>query len=583
MTKKHFILGLCLVSKILAPSFVWSQERVQPLPDSPTLPAPRPSNNLPSNNLPGGNPRLDGNPRTDGPRVDGPRFDGPRIDGLPVPRLPDFRMDADPKFDRLPLGKAVLTLDDILVSIDRHYPLIRAVEQERVMAQGKLLSSEGVFDLGLKGFNDGNTGTYNNNQFNFGFDQFLGTNGATLTGGYRQSIGAFPIYYGNLLTGDGGEFRAGLNVPLLRDREIDRKRAQLKQAGLDRANAEPLVQVQRIDVSRAGSRAFWVWVAAAQRLIVAQDILDTAKKRIVQIQEMADAGKLPKIEVTDNMRIINDREARLISSGRFYQQAAISLSLYLRSPGGEPLLPHPSQVPVLPDPMEPPDARQRAGDLDLAYRQRPELKRLAINREKAIVDLSVAENMMMPGVNFVVSGAQNVGSGDPKLLNRSAYDAGLVVDVPLQRRDAKGRALTARAGITQTYAQEQFARDRILNEIADALSALERAHDLKIKALENLRLAEKMVKAETELFELGKSDLFRVNIRELQYVEARFILIDAVAESLRALADYLAALGTDPSCLAGENTSAPEAGPDGEVRPNPMGAMEKELPQPKER
>jgi len=494
-------------------------------------------------------------------------------------------MDVRPEVDRLPLGKAVLTLEDVLGSIDKHYPLIRAVEQERIIAQGKVISSDGAFDLGIKGFNDGNTGTYTNNQLNLGFDQFLGIGGATLTGGYRQSIGEFPIYYGNLLTGDGGEFRAGLNMPLLRDREIDRKRAAIQQANLDRANAEPLVQIQRIDVSRAGTRAYWLWVAAAQRLIVAKDILDTAKRRIVQIQELAASGKIPKIEITDNMRIINDREARLVGAGRIYQQVAIGLSLYLRDSTGNPLLPHPSQLPVMPDGVEPPDMAQRATDLEVAYRTRPELKRLAISRERIMVDLRMAENLMQPGVNLVVTGAQNVGQGDPKLLNRSIYDAAVIVDVPLQRRDAKGKALTARAGITQNYAQEQFARDRILNEIADALSALERAKELRIKAVENLKLADSMVKAETDLFEAGKSDLFRVNIRELQAVEARFILIDAVAESLRAQADYLAALGLDPSCPTPDGENLDRAVPDGEEPnlPNPRDLSDpnRRPPQPK--
>jgi outer membrane protein TolC len=334
--------------------------------------------------------------------------------------------------------------------------------------------------------------------------------------------------------------------PLLRDREIDRRRAGVQQATLDREAAEPNIQLQRIDAARAASRAYWLWVAAGQRYLIAHEVLEIAKRRDEQLGQRVRIGTLAPIEQTDNQRLIVDREARLVAATRAYQQTAILLSLYLRGPDGAPRLPKGDELPALTEPPPPPDLAQRKADLEAALAQRPELRRIDLLRQRAQVELRLAENQILPGLAAVVNGAQDVGAGK-KDLDRYTYEAALLLDVPLQRRDARGKATSARGVIAQLNAQEQLARDRVVTEVQDALSGLELAYDLRNRTRENLRLALAMERAEYTQFEIGKSDLFRVNIRELQRAEAQFLEIDALSEYYRAAADYLAALGIDPS------------------------------------
>jgi outer membrane protein TolC len=88
--------------------------------------------------------------------------------------------------------------------------------------------------------------------------------------------------------------------------------------------------------------------------------------------------------------------------------------------------------------------------------------------------------------------------------------------------------------------------------VVDALSALERAYAVREAARENLRLATEVEQGERRTFQEGKSDLFRVNIRELQRAEAQYREVDALSEFYRALADYNAALGNDLSLATRE-------------------------------
>ena len=52
-------------------------------------------------------------------------------------------------------------------------------------------------------------------------------NGLKFYAGYRNGQGDWPIYYQNFLTNSGGEYRAGLSFPLLRDRLTDKERTRL--------------------------------------------------------------------------------------------------------------------------------------------------------------------------------------------------------------------------------------------------------------------------------------------------------------------------------------------------------------------
>jgi hypothetical protein len=59
-------------------------------------------------------------------------------------------------------------------------------------------------------------------------------------------------WYQERVTDDGGEFKAGIQVPLAGNRAIDDRRAELWKAGLERQLAEPDIQAQLIDFVLVG-------------------------------------------------------------------------------------------------------------------------------------------------------------------------------------------------------------------------------------------------------------------------------------------------------------------------------------------
>ena len=214
-----------------------------------------------------------------------------------------------------------LALDEVLFSVERNYPLLRAIEQERSIAGGRLVSTMGAFDLNLNAGADGQGTTYDNFRSGVGVSQGLPVGGLGVFAGYRNGYGDFPTYNLGQKTADGGEFRAGVSIPLLRDRAIDRPRAAVQQARLDVALAEPVIERQRLDFQRAASRTYWNWVAAGQRLKVVESLVKLAVERDDQLKARVEAGPAANIERIDNQQNIALRNGVLVQAQRGFQVA----------------------------------------------------------------------------------------------------------------------------------------------------------------------------------------------------------------------------------------------------------------------
>ncbi len=444
-----------------------------------------------------------------------------------------------------------LTLDRVLNSVDAHFPLLLAMQQERVIADGQALTAEGQFDTTLRSRGFQQAGTFPNTRFDVGVEQPTAVNGINLFSGYRLGMGDFPVYYGDRQTADGGELRAGVTVPLLRDAAVDRRRATARQAAVTRSLAEPQVQRARIDYFLAAARSYWTWVAAAEQAVVAGDLLRLATARQEGLKEQFQRGAQQEFVVFDNEREVRAREGAVAAAERAYQAAALDLSQYLRDADGDPQVPPPEAAPTFRAERtdDVPDAAQLPALVETAGGRRPELLRLALQKERLAVDIKLAENQTLPGLNLTLAGAQDVGNGKrttgSSALDRSNLEAGVQFEVPLQRRDPQGRLLAARGQMAQLVFQEEFARNRIQIEIQDALSNLDRTRVRIEKATQERDLAEKVADLERTRFQKGQSDILQLNLREVAAATARLRVVESVAEYRRARAALRAALGLD--------------------------------------
>ncbi len=447
-----------------------------------------------------------------------------------------------------PIPETALTLSDVIQSVYESYPLLEVALCERDIAEGKELAAWGEFDTGLKAYSLADPmGFYQRYRNVVRLDQPL-PGGGDVFAGYKLGRGQFHPYAYEQETNRGGEFSAGIGVPLLKDRLIDKRRSGLSQAALARQAVEPAVQTQLLDFVRDASQAYWYWVATGKALQTHRHLLQLAQDRVEQIEQRVQSGDLERLARIDNQRLIASREAKVIDAQRKLQMASIKLSLFLRTPDGQPLLPDASLLPGSFPGHTPPDVEQLQQDIQAALATRPELVELDFLTRQMCVELAQAENLLLPKFDAVLEASQDVGSA--AFANRSkspfTFEAGFLGEVPLQRREARGKVAAARGKLAQLRAKREFVTNKIAAQVQDAVSALEAASGKIERTGKNLDLSRQALALGREAFNAGDIDLIVLNIYEQAVADAQISWLEAQAEFFAAEAEYRAALARDP-------------------------------------
>ena len=451
-----------------------------------------------------------------------------------------------------PVEVSPLVLDQVVQSIYASYPLLQVAFFGRNIAAGDLTSAEGAWDLKLKAdANNAPIGYYRTYRNGTGFEQPL-YSGGEVFGLYKIGQGNFEPWYGNRETNTGGEFSGGIRFPLAQNRTIDERRAALWKATYGVGAVEPFIQAQIIEFIRAGSYAYWDWVAAGLNLRVARELLDLAEERDDQIEGQVKAGARPESLLVDNRRLIVSRQIKLIDAQRKLETTAIKLSLFLRTPDGQPVIPIEQQLPSAFPQATAIATDTVSSEVAEALGRRPELMELNFQYRIAQVDLQQSQNLILPELDATLWSAKDVGGESTPSGNKTPYqaEAGLNFSVPLQRRKARGKVTAAEGKLAQIANKRKFVEDKIATEVQNVVVTIDAAYRSIDKAHESVRLNEQMQKYEIVKLEKGDSDLLLVNLREAATFDARVVEIEAIQRYFESQADFRAALALDITELA---------------------------------
>jgi outer membrane protein TolC len=442
-----------------------------------------------------------------------------------------------------------LSLEEVLRCVRERHPLLRAAEQERSIASADLLSAEGGFDPTIKARAVTTpVGPYTSDRVEALAEVPTSLWGTRVFAGYRVSRGDFAVYDGKLATGELGEARVGVQVPLWRDGPIDRRRAALRRAEIGIDAAKLGVGQQRIDTVRAAALRYWDWVAAGYRVSVARENLAIAVVRDSALEIRVSHGEIPAFERTENERVTHQRAAQVAGAERAFQSASIELSLFFRAADGTPIRPDASRLPTTFPAVAPLRAAPRLAE-EAALQRRPELRRVELMQHQAQLDRDLWNNQRKLGLDLVAAGAKDFGAVADARLAKPELELSLLVDVPLWTRNQDGRVQAAEATLARLAYQGRFARDRVIADVRDAASAVDMALERIAATRREVLASKQLVLMERQRFELGEGTLLIVNLREQALVEANLREIDALADYFKALANERAASGDDSNSM----------------------------------
>ncbi|MEO1526369.1 MAG: TolC family protein, partial [Planctomycetota bacterium] len=439
-----------------------------------------------------------------------------------------------------------LEVQEVVDSIYETFPLLFAAYQENEIASGNRLSASGAFDTKFKATSEAKPlGFYETYRNSVGVTRPL-FSGGDVFAGYKLGRGFFEPWFLERQSNDGGELSAGLIVPLMRDRTIDERRAELFRRNFDVQRAQPEIQAQLILFVRDGTIAYWKWIAAGQKVRVAQRALELAQRRNVGIRREVEVEVTARPVLQDNLRSIASREAKLVALERSLEQAAIKLSLFYRTADGQPLLPTDNQLANFPDPAEF-DPQALEFDIQTALSLRPELVALDAEAQRVRVDIAEATNNLLPSIDATLIGSQDLGEPTSSKRDKSRFEieAGLFVDVPIQLRKARGKLQASQGKLSQILEKRRFTVDKVRADVQAAYAAIAAALERIEDARESRRLANELARIEQRKFELESTGLLTVILREQFAIEAAELEVETLFEYHAAVAEYNAALARD--------------------------------------
>lgn len=437
-----------------------------------------------------------------------------------------------------------LQLQTVLAASATHFPRILESFAEREAAEGRYLSAQGAFDLVLASEGRARaSGFWSGRYINNTVVKPLGPFGGQVFGSYRLADGRFPIYEDEFFTNSLGEFKIGVVLSLLRDRDIDSRRFSRYDATLNLQNADFELLLAQIGVQHQATIAYHNWVFAGLQLQVYQDLLAISLERQKLLADQVAQGQRAAIVLTENQQNVLRREILVAEAERTLAAAANTLSLYLRAPSGAPTPPDPNQRPT-----RPPETREDLVAAAIAESQnalalRPDLGILRTEIARADAAVALGRNDLKPKVDFKYEIARDLGAIQEGGPSRDGLDniVGFTVSTPLERRFARGRIQEAQAKRRSIEFRLQRTGEQIGAEIENVRIDLVATDRLARLAEQEVQQAQAMQSAEARLFDGGASDFFRLNLREELTADARIRSLQAQLRRQLALANLAAA------------------------------------------
>ncbi len=355
--------------------------------------------------------------------------------------------------------------------------------------------------------------------------------GISLLGTYRFNPRTSQSPY--IETGFFGEFGGGLAVPLLRGFIVNERETNEKLAKIGEPIATQAFSLTRIDILLRASLCYWNWIGAQRKLDVARHLVQLSELLVSAAVKRSDSGDLPRIQVTEAEEDFQRRTADRIAAELEFRKATYELAVFLFDNNGQP-------VPFLEEMNVPNNwpapAEYSTQELDQsiskAIERRPELKRIALERQQAKLQLKLAKNDLLPqadalgtyGYDGGVSGVGNV------------FRTQVTFSSPLYLRSARGRIKASQFNISALNADEVAEKQRLVAEVMAVAATLNASYQKYLAVQKQVEKSEQVYIGEKKRFNFGDSTVFLVTQRERQLFDARIKLVDAQVEYLQATA-----------------------------------------------
>ncbi|MBI3473952.1 MAG: TolC family protein [Candidatus Solibacter usitatus] len=431
---------------------------------------------------------------------------------------------------------------------------------------------------------------------NFAFRQRLPWEGAQLNVDFDNSRQASTNPFVSLNPFVTSRLLVSVTQPLLRNRLIDRERAELKIRRKNQDLSALDFELRTIDVITRVEQTYWDLVAARQDVSVKADAVEWAREQLARNRRMIDAGALAPVELSASEAELERRLDTWYASIGVVTEVENALKTLL-APDRAAALWSEEIVPVderLAGPAGIYDLRE---NVNQAVAARPELRLIQARQQVNEIERRQNVEQVKPQVNLVASwsSAGLAGSTRPgdnpfsasqaalyERLNQLSAKAGLPPlsaagfgSLPDRLVGGYGATLsnlfsggyqtaqvglsfdfnlrnnTAEANLAQTALaarrlkiQQAQLEQAIEAQVRNALQAIQTARQRQAAAQAGARAAKDKLDSETRLFQTGESTNFLVLTRQNEYADSRRREVVANLDYNKAVSRLAQAMGS---------------------------------------
>ena len=386
-------------------------------------------------------------------------------------------------------------------------------------------------------------------------------NSKTVTSATSSTLN--PFYSSNL--------SLSFNQPLWRNRSIDTNRHSIRVQKKFIEQSDSDFRARTISIISQVQAAYWNLVFALRNQQNQLESLNVARQNMRIIEAQIEAGAKAPLDRAQVQTDIASRETNLFIATQNVSVAENTLKqLMLHDPEAPEWTAQitPTDTPVLDlSPVNLPLA------LDEAHKNRPEIRRLNLQKEINTLDLQYFDNQTKPQVNLTGTVATTGLAGTnilppctststsacvtPKYIGGYGQDlsnlfggstrnvtVGVAISFPFKNRTAEANLATARVQGEQLEASFRSQHQAIEMDVRNAAQAVDTARRRVIASKAARESAEQQLAGEEKLYEVGRSTTFLLLERQNALTAARTDELAAQTDYNKALADLQRATGS---------------------------------------
>lgn len=427
-----------------------------------------------------------------------------------------------------------LTVPELIRSMQYNHPYINVLNEKAQQLTYQLEKAQSAFDPQINSDVSGRiSGYYDGSALRNRVTLPIGEMNAKLFSQYRVATGDFPVYEEQFNTLSAGEVYLGVSLSLLKNRAIDKNRLGTRNARLAIEGFEYAYQSQLNTFLYKGVSDYLKWYEASLKIDAVTKLLSTLSTRKSGLETRHANGDLAEVVLTEFTASVLEQELTLASLQQQRKTTAEALAFFWRTANGE--FPQAQVLQASPQNIQWPFtlSTEKLARFSRTLDQHPELALRRLEQQMMRNDARLAENKLLPTLDFKASVGRDLGAGQASL-HGTESKIGLEFSYPLGNRKAKAQRDIVKSKQKVLQYEYDLATDKLRQQFQQASVFWEQATRILALQQKNADLAVQLAALEQSRFDAGDSDMFKLNARQSTVLQAKLKAIEARVELLRA-------------------------------------------------